>query len=401
MSPPSTLRHAWSLVIAAGTVMGLALGIRHAQGLFLQPISLDRQWPTSAFAFAIATQNLVWGLTQPAIGMLADRFGAEKVVFGGMVLYGAGMFLMADSYSEENFVWSNVIVGVALSGTAFGTVFTALSRLVPADMQAWTMSSAGAIAGVIQFCIAPATQVLLDHLPWTTVCTALAIVMVSIAPAALLMQGAGASRFSEPQDSSIGIGQALRHPSFWLLNVGFLACGFQLAFIAAHLPSYLVERGLTAHQGATAIACIALANVLGMYLAGRTIGVFRSKNVLAGIYLLRVVATLMFMNAPISAAGTYLFALIMGLTWLATAPLTNNIVVSMFGVGNIGALFGIVFFSHQLGSFLGVWLGGEVYDIYRSYAPVWNIAIVIGLLSAALHVRINDVRVMREPQLKS
>src|SRR5690606_35154626 len=145
MSSLTTSRHAWSLVIAAGIVMGLALGIRHAQGLFLQPISLDLHWPTSSFAFAIAVQNLVWGLTQPAIGMLADRFGAEKVVIGGMVLYGAGMFLMAGSNNEETFVWANVIVGVALSGTAFGTVFTALSRLVSADMQAWTISTAGAI----------------------------------------------------------------------------------------------------------------------------------------------------------------------------------------------------------------------------------------------------------------
>lgn len=400
MASSTTSRHAWILVIAAGTVMGLALGIRHAQGLFLQPISLDLQWPTSTFSFAVAMQNLIWGLTQPAIGMLGDRFGAEKVVIGGMVFYGAGMLLMAGSYSEATFIGANVIIGVALSGTAFGTVFTALSRLAPANMQAWTMSTAGAIAGIIQFCIAPATQALLGHLPWETACMALAVVMVCLAPIALLMRGAGVAGFGAQQESSIGIGRALRHPSFWLLNVGFLACGFQLAFIAAHLPAYLIQRGLTAHQGATAIACIALANVLGMYLAGRTIGVLRSKNVLAAIYLLRVVATLIFVNAPINAAGTYLFALIMGLTWLATAPLTNNIVVSMFGVGNIGALFGIVFFSHQLGSFLGVWLGGEAYDMYRSYAPVWNIAIVIGLLSAALHVRINDVRVMHEPRLE-
>jgi predicted MFS family arabinose efflux permease len=195
---------------------------------------------------------------------------------------------------------------------------------------------------------------------------------------------------TEQESVGAALRVAFRHRGFWLLNMGFFACGFQLAFIATHLPAYLLDKGLSVHHGATALACIALANVFGMYFAGRSIGYLRTKYVLAHVYLTRVVAMLMFISFPVTVAGTYAFAALMGFLWLGTAPLTNNLVVRIFGVRYVATLFGIVFFGHQLGSFLGVWLGGYVYDVYRSYDLLWLISIAVGLVSALLHLGIND-----------
>jgi len=384
----------WGIVIAGGVIMGAALGVRHTQGLFMQPVVVDQGWTREAFGFAVAIQNLLWGLAQPFTGMVADRYGAGRVVFAGLLVYASGLFLMADAASASQFTLTNgMLIGLALSGTAFGTVYGALSRIFPADERGWALAIAGAIGGLGQFCMVPAVQGLLDHLHWTAVCSILGVGVAVLSPLAVFLREPRRPADGPSGAGSVGaaIREAFAHRGFWLLNIGFFACGFQLAFIATHMPAYLVDQGLSVHQGATALACIALANVFGMYFAGRSIGQLRTKHVLAYAYLTRALAMLVFISFPASAAGTYVFAALMGFLWLGTAPLTNDLVVRLFGVRYVATLFGFVFFGHQLGSFLGVWLGGYVYDVYRSYDLLWLVSVAVGLIAALLHLGINDV----------
>lgn len=389
----ATAARRWSIVVAAGVIMGIALGIRHTQGLFMQPVLADQHWTREAFGFAIAIQNLIWGLTQPLTGLLADRYGSGKVIFAGLLVYALGLLLMADASSTTYFTLTNgMLIGLALSGSAFGTVYGALSRIFPADERGWALAVAGAIGGLGQFCMVPAVQVLLNGLQWGTVCIVLGMGVLVLSPLAIFLREPVQQYGNAANQESVwtALHTAFRHRGFWLLNLGFFACGFQLAFIATHLPAYLLDKGLSVHHGATALACIALANIFGMYFAGRSIGFFRSKYVLTNVYLTRAIAMLIFISFPVSVAGTYAFAALMGFLWLGTAPLTNNLVVRIFGVRYVATLFGFVFFGHQLGSFLGVWLGGYVYDVYRSYDLLWLISIAVGLTSALLHLGIND-----------
>lgn len=389
----SALVQKWGVVIAAGLIMGAALGIRHTQGLFMQPVLSDQNWTREAFGFVIAIQNLAWGLTQPITGILADRYGSGKVIFSGLMVYACGLLLMADASSLSQFTLSNgLLIGLALSGSAFGTVYGALSRLFADSERGWALAVAGALGGLGQFSMVPAVQGLLDSFHWSSVCVFLGISMLLMSPLAILLKESGRhnGKVVKKETTSKALAIAFRHRGFWLLNAGFFACGFQLAFIATHLPSYLTDNGLSVHQGATALACIALANTFGMYYAGRSIGVFRTKYVLAHVYLTRAIAMVIFISFPVTAASTYAFSALMGFLWLGTAPLSNNIVVRLFGVNHVATLFGFVFFGHQLGSFLGVWLGGYVYDTYHSYDLIWLIAIVAGLASAISHFCIDD-----------
>ncbi len=385
----------WSIVIAAGIVMGAALGVRHTQGLFMQPVLVDQGWTREAFGFAVAVQNLLWGLAQPFTGMLADRYGSARVIFVGMAVYALGLVLMAQASTPTAFTLTNgLLIGLALSGTAFGTVYAALSRIFAAEARGWALAVAGAVGGLGQFAMVPAVQSLLSALEWTTVCLVLGATIAALSPLAVLLREPRrtAHDVGETGAASVraAVGEAFSDRGFWLLNTGFFACGFQLAFIATHLPAYLSDQGLTAHHAALALACIALANVFGMYYAGRSVGVLSSKNVLAGVYLVRAVAMLLFISFPVTAGGTYAFAALMGFLWLGTAPLTNALVVRLFGTRYVATLFGFVFFGHQLGSFLGVWLGGYVYDVFQSYELIWLVAIAAGLVAAVLHLAIDE-----------
>jgi len=400
-------RNAWALVLAGGIVMGVALGVRHVQGLFLLPVSLEHGWSRETFGFAIALQNLVWGLAQPFAGMLADRFGSAKVIVGGLFFDVLGLVLMAHVATPVAFLWSaGVCFGIGLSGTTFGVIYGALSRLVVAERRGWALGLAGAIGGLGQFAMVPAAQGLIDGLGWAGALVGLAIVTAMLLPLAWPLadrptvddQAAaaladGAARLSD------ALGEAFRHRGFWLLNLGFVACGFQLAFIATHLPAYLLDRGLAPADGVVALAIIALANVLGTYGCGVLGGRYRRKRLLAGIYLGRALAIALFASLPASSTGLYLFAAVMGLGWLGTAPLTNGLVSQVFGVRYVATLFGFVFLGHQVGSFLGVWLGALVYEAGGSYDPVWLIAVALGVAAAALHWPIDDREIGRRAPL--
>ncbi|HEY1147763.1 MAG TPA: MFS transporter [Pseudoduganella sp.] len=386
-------------VLCGGVIMGLALGMRHVQGLFMLPMTSERGWGREDFALAIALQNLVWGLMQPLTGMLADRFGSRRVLLGGCLLYAAGLYLMAHAGSSTQLALSGgVMIGMALAGTSFGTVYGALNRLVPAARRSWALGLAGAVGGVGQFAMVPAAQGLIGSVGWMGALIAVAFVLALAATLAMplddsaaIADGAGASRAAgEAASMGTAIREAMRHRGFWLLNAGFFACGFQLAFIAGHFPAYLLDKGFSANVGVAALAIVALANVAGTYLCGQLGTQYRRKHLLAWLYLLRAAAMALFVSAPLSEASVYVFAFVMGMTWLGTVPLTNGLVSQVFGVRYISTLFGLVFVGHQLGGFLGVWLGGVVYDATHSYELVWIAAVAVGLAAAALHWPIDD-----------
>lgn len=395
--PPRWWTQAWALVLAGGLVMGLALGVRHVQGLFLLPVTLERGWSRESFAFALALQNLVWGLAQPLAGMAADRWGARPVVGTGLALYALGLLGMSQAGSPLAFVIAGgVCIGIALSGTTFGVVYAALGRLVAPERRGWALGLAGAVGGLGQFLLVPTTQTLIGHWGWVAALGTLALVIALALPLAVPLNdraattARGASAAQPPQALRAAVQEAFAQRGFWLLNLGFLACGFQLAFVASHLPAWLLDQGWRAADGMAALALIALANVGGTYACGLLGARYAKKKLLAGVYLARSAAMALFVLLPLSTASLYLFALAMGALWLGTVPLTSGILAQVFGLRYLATLFGFVFFGHQLGSFLGVWLGGVVFEATGSYGPVWAGAIALGLLAAALHWPIDE-----------
>ncbi len=397
-------RQLWVLVLAGGVLMGMALGVRHVQGLFMLPIIAERGWTRETFAFAMAAQNLAWGLAQPFTGMLADRYGSWKVMAGGLALYAAGLYGMTQPHTSTALVWSaGLCLGVALSGTTFGVVYGALSRMTGAAQRSRALGLAGAVGGIAQFALVPGVQALLVSTGWVAALLWLAVAMAVLVPLALPFQDRGAAAAPDHRAPDAAAGQPLRaavreafgHSGFWLLNLGFLACGFQLAFIASHLPAYLLDRGMRAADGMVALAIIALANVAGVYLCGLLGGRHSKKYLLAGIYLARTAAMALFLLLPLSPATLYAFSAAMGLLWLGTVPLTNGILAQVFGVRYLATLFGFVFLGHQLGSFLGVWLGGLVFELTRSYDAVWYGAMALGIVAAALHSPIDERQIVR------
>ncbi len=391
----------WLLVLAGGVVMGLALGVRHVQGLFLLPVTMDRGWSRETFAMALAVQNLTWGIAQPFTGIIADRYGSAKVIVAGLALYALGLAGMAHAATPAAFLWTaGVCIGIALSGTAFAVIYGALSRLVAPERRSWALGVAGAVGGLGQFTMVPAAQWLIGGWGWVAALLSFAVACALLLPLALpLREPAGRSPGAASPGADLSLSAALREafsqPGFWLLNLGFLACGFQLAFIGTHLPAYLMDKGLRAADAVAALAIIALANVMGTYVCGMLGGHHRRKHLLAGIYLIRSAAIALFVLLPLSAWSVYLFAAVMGFVWLGTVPLTNGLISQVFGVRYISTLFGFVFFGHQLGSFLGVWLGGVVFEATRSYDLIWLGAMALGLLSAALHWPIDDREIRR------
>ena len=389
-------RTRWLLVIAAGVVMGGTLGIRNVQGLYLVPVTMDQGWSREAFSLAIAIQNLVWGLTQPFVGAIADRYGAARVIFVGALVYALGLIIMAISSTPLMFtIGSGVLIGFALSGTAFGTIYGALSRLVPPQYQSWALGVAGAVGGLGQFAAVPATHLMIAHTGWVWSLLVLALLMVLIAPlAAVLREGASHTDVKPEPVSASDIGQAVRaamtHRGFTLLNISFIACGFQLAFIAGHLPAYLIDRGMSPADGGVALGLIAFGNIFGTYLCGLLGGLWPRKYVLSALYFTRVVIMALFVVLPPTSLNIHVLSLAMGFVWLGTVPLTIGLVSQLFGVRYIATLFGVVFFGHQVGSFFGVWLGGYAFDVTQSYELVWAVSIALGLFAAIVHLPIDD-----------
>jgi predicted MFS family arabinose efflux permease len=380
-----------AIVVTAGCLISaISFGVRAGFGLFLEPMSADLGWGREVFALSIAFQNLLWGVGQPFAGAIADRYGSGRVLAGGALLYAAGVMLMSVSASPLHMhLTAGVMVGLGISGASFAVVLAAITRLVPPEKIGWAMGIGTAAGSLGQFLFVPLGQAFLAAYGWSTALLLLGVVAAFMIPLAGALTGKPGKIGREQT-----LGQALReaggHRGYWLLLSGFFVCGFHVAFIQVHLPAYITGSGLAASTAAYGLAVIGLFNIAGAYAAGTFAGRFRDKKILSGIYFVRAVAIAAYILLPISAWSTYVFCAVMGLLWLSTVPLTSSIVVHVFGRRYVGTLFGIVFFSHQIGAFIGVWLGGRVFDATGSYLPVWWAAVALGAFAALVNLPIDD-----------
>ena len=389
------------VLICGALVVTLSMGIRHGFGLWLQPITMDRGWSRETFAFALAIQNLTWGLFGPFAGMLADRFGAYRVLLIGAVLYSLGLITMALATSGLAFTGSaGVLLGMAQSGTTYAVVYGVIARQVAPERRSWAMGITAAAGSFGQFLMVPVENGLIGGWGWQNALFVLACMVLAIIPLAFwLKEPAQGPATGHRQSVGSALREAFSYPSFGLLMAGYFVCGFQVVFIGVHMPSYLKDHGLSPQVATVALALIGLFNVFGTYIAGTLGQKLAKRHILSTIYLLRAVAIVIFINVPLTPASVYVFASVMGFLWLSTVPPTNAIVAQIFGVQYMSMLGGFVFLSHQVGSFLGVWLGGKLYDATGSYDIVWWIAAALGVFAALVNLPVRETAIVR-PVLK-
>jgi MFS family permease len=385
------------LVVLFGCLISLVtLGVRASLGLFTDPLTEARGWDREVFALAMAIQNLLWGLGQPFAGGVADRYGAGRVLTAGAVIYAAGMALMAVSASPAAlYVTGGLLIGLGMSGASFTIVIAAFSRLVPADRRSWAIGLATACGSLGQFLFAPIGQAFIAAYGWQVALVLLGAFVALVPVLAVALGGVPAG--AEVDDSPAVpvrsvLRQAFGHGSYLLLAGGFFVCGFHVAFILVHLPPYVADLGLPASTAALALGLVGLFNMIGSYLAGVITARHSPRLLLAGIYAGRAVVITAFLITPASAASVLVFAAAMGLLWLSTVPPTSALVSLFFGVRNMGTLFGFVFLSHQIGAFIGVWLGGAIESATGSYDAVWWIGVALGMVAAVLHLPIRERR---------
>jgi MFS family permease len=394
------------VMVAACIILLVNFGIRASFGLFQIPVATEFGWPRAEFSLAIAIQNLAWGLGQPAFSALAERFGDRVAILAGALFYAAGLVLSAGAASPEAHQLYNVLIGFGIAGTGFGLILAIVARAAPPERRSMALGIASAVGSAGQVIGPLVAERLLAMMPWSSVFLvfAAAILLTLL----LLPMLAGPPRAdpavpAEPMGRAIG--RALRDPSFSLIALGFFSCGYQLGFITAHFPAFITEvcgpiapgsmlAGLgittTSALGAVAIAVIGLANIGGTLAAGALGQIFRKKYLLAQIYVARTVVSAAFILAPMTPASVLIFSLVMGSLWLATVPLTSGLVAQIWGVRYMGTLYGLVFLSHQVGSFMGVWLGGAFYDRFGSYDLVWWVGIGVGVLSVAVNLAVRE-----------
>jgi MFS family permease len=392
------------LLFCGAFIVTMSMGIRHSFGLWLQPITMAHGWTREDYSLALAIQNLVWGASGPFIGWWADRSGAFKVLWAGAVLYALGLLGMATTGQHLGFVLTTgVLIGLAQGCTTYTVIFGVVGRNVSAAQRSGAMGITAAAGSFGQFLMVPVASGLLHNMSWSSALLVLATTALVIGPLAFGLReaqfSAASSGSAQPlahahggQTASQALAEALGHRDYLLLTAGYFVCGFQLAFIGVHLPSYLKDHQLPPQLATTALALIGLFNVIGSYAAGALGARLRKSWILSAIYFLRAVTMLLFVMAPLSAWSVGLFAAAMGTLWLSTVPPTNAIVAQMHGVKHLSMLGGVVFFSHQIGSFMGVWLAGRLYDLTGSYEVVWWLAIALGLLAASVNLPIQEQR---------
>ena len=391
-------------VLACGAaIVTLSMGVRHGFGLWLQPITQEMGWTRQSFAFAIALQNLSWGVIGIFAGMAADRFGAFRVLMGGAVLYGLGLAGMALSPTPLLFaLTTGLLIGAAQAGTTYAVIYGVLGRQIAPERRSWAMGVAAAAGSFGQFLMVPVEGWLIASLGWQQALLALSMAVLLIIPLAFGLREPGFQGAAPPKrDQTIGhaLREAFSYPSFNLLMAGYFVCGFQVVFIGVHMPSYLKDNGLTPQVASYALALIGLFNVFGTYIAGTLGQRMPRRFILSFIYLARAVAISVFLLVPLSPLSVYIFSAVMGTLWLSTVPPTNATIAQIFGVQHLSMLGGFVFCSHQLGSFMGVWLGGYLYDATGSYDIVWYIAIGLGVLAGLVNLPIKEAPIQRaQPQ---
>ena len=397
---PENYKFSGFIILSACLLLLLSFGYRSGFGLFVKPITDANGWGREVISMALAVQNLCWGIVAVFAGGLADRFGNVKVIVAGTVLYALGMLLMSgvDNPWMLN-VSTGLLVGAGVAGTSFGIILPAMARAVGEERRQWALGLGTAAGSLGQFAVVPFAQILIDTYGWATALNILAgssLIMVLLAiPLAPYSGKQEVVQKMEGQTVPEALQEALGHRSFLLLVTGFFVCGFHVAFITAHMPAFLTDHGFDARVGAWSISIIGLCNVFGAYLSGILSGRILKRQVLVFIYLSRAVAITLFMLIPLSLSSVYIFSAVMGFLWLATVPATSGLVAVMFGTRYMALLYGIVFLGHQIGSFIGVYLGGWLYDTTGRYDGVWWLGAALGIMAAIVHWPINEQPVRR------
>jgi predicted MFS family arabinose efflux permease len=387
------------VVLLCGTiVLLLSYGIRTSFGIYLQPMSADLGWGREVFALAIAVQNLMWGVAQPIAGAIADRYGAGRVVAVSGALYVVGLYLASQVTTPAEFTFSaGILIGIGLSGTAFPVVMAVVARSVSEKRRSLFLGIGAAGGSSGQVLVIPLGGIFLDGYGWSIALLMMAVMAMAMVPLAAALAGRvdPATNAEAPQGFGDALREAAAHRGFLYLNAGFFVCGFHVIFIATHLPAFIIDAGGGTALGATALVLIGFGNIAGSYLSGLLGGHFSKKYLLSGLYLARSVVIASFVLTPVTDVTIMVFAFSIGVLWLSTVPLTSGLVAQIFGVRYMATLFGIVFFTHQIGSFLGAWLGGYVYDRTGSYDIVWWVAVALGVAAALLHWPIDERPVAR------
>jgi len=381
-----------AVVLACGClILCLGFGVRASFGLFLQPMSLEFGWGREVFSFAMALQNLLWGALGPLAGGIADRWGMGRVVAAGGVFYVLGLLAMALSETPLSLqLGSGLLIGLALSGVTFGTVLAVIARVTPPEKRSTALGIATAAGSFGQFALLPAAQFFISSLDWQGALVALAAISALIVPLAWAMRGKPAAAPGAGQSLAAALREAWGERGFHLLFWGYFVCGFQLLMFTVHLPSFVTDAGLAPRHGMMALAIIGLFNIAGCFAFGWAGGRYSKKRLLAAIYIVRGALILFLMSAPLTPSTLYVFAAGMGVTWLSTVPLTNGLVGQIFGLRYMAMLTGIVFFGHQIGSFMGIWLAGWLYDSTGSYNIAFMIAVGLGVFAALVNLPVNE-----------
>jgi len=396
--PSSNWRTPFVVLACGGVILTLSLGTRHSFGLFLQPMTLDLGWSRQTFAIALAIQNLVYGLATPIAGMITDKYGAARVLVAGTVLYAIGLVLMA--YSPTGLAFSlsaGLLVGAGLSCSGFAIVFGVIGRAFPPEKRTVALGVAGAAGSFGQFLMLPYGQQLINHIGWGQALLVLAATLMLILPlSAALVEGREAPGHERHKQS---IPEALReafgHSGFVLLCSGYFVCGFQLMFISVHFPAYMIDQHMSPESGMIALALIGLFNIFGSYTWGWLGNRYTKKYVLSVLYFSRAVAITAFIAAPVTPLSVYLFGATIGFLWLGTVPVTSGLIAHVFGVKYLATLTGIAFLFHQVGSFIGIWIGGYLFDATGSYQLMWILTIAMGVLAALINLPIDDRQIVR------
>lgn len=384
-----------TILVTTGVILTLSMGVRHGFGFWMQPISQANGWSRETYSLALALQNLLWGAFGPLAGMVADRYGTQRVVIAGALAYVAGLLWMATVTQPALFIiGSGVFIGLGLACTAFGAVSGIIGRAAPVEKRSWAFGVSGAASSFGQFLMMPVEQQLISGIGWQNAFYALAgvVFLLMIPMSSFLREPKHAVAAGDAQQS---VGEALREAvgnrSFLLLVAGYFVCGFQLVFVGAHLPAYLKDKGIASPGVAVmALALIGLFNIFGSFTAGQLGGKLPKRYLLSTIYFARSLVIGLFLLAPLTQWSVYLFAAAIGFLWLATVPLTNGIIAGVFGLKHMSMLAGVVFLSHQVGSFLGVWLGGYLFDLRGSYDVVWGITLGLGLFAGLANLPIDE-----------
>ena len=387
------------VLICGAAIVTLSMGVRHGFGLWLQPMTQAQGWTRETFAFAIAIQNLSWGIFGIFAGMVADRFGAFRVIMVGSVLYALGLVGMALSPTGFLFtLTAGILIGAAQAGTTYAVIYGVIGRNISADRRSWAMGVAAAAGSFGQFLMVPIEGFLISSLGWKEALLVLGAAVLLMMPLALGLREQGFASGQAPRREQTivqALREAFKYPSFQLLMAGYFVCGFQVVFIGVHMPSYLKDKGMSPQVASYALALIGLFNVFGTYAAGALGQKMAKKTILSTIYFSRAVVIAIFLMVPLSPASVYIFSSVMGLLWLSTVPATNAVVAQIFGIQHLSMLGGFIFFSHQVGSFMGVWLGGYLYDRSGSYDIVWYITIALGIFAGLINMPVKEAPIVR------